>query len=238
MLSNKTAVITGAGSGIGLETARVFVEKGAQVIGIDLRYGKESVPGIEAVEADVSKTAECAAAFERITDAHQRIGILVNCAGITRDAMTRKMTEAQFDEVISVNLKGTWNMGKLFGPYMQKNGAGSIINISSVVGVYGNTGQSNYAASKAGVIGLTKCWAREFAYNNGNVRVNAIAPGYTFTDMISTVPNELLEKFASQTMLGRLAQPVEIANAALFLASDLSSYITGTVIQVDGGMRL
>ena len=168
----------------------------------------------------------------------ERIDILVNCAGITRDAMTKKMSEEQFDQVMEVNVKGVWNLTRLIGPAMQANKSGSIINISSVVGIFGNVGQSNYAASKAAVIGMTKSWAKEFALKGGNVRVNAVAPGYTETNMLSTVPVELLEKFRSSTALGRLAEPVEIANSVLFLASDLSSYITGEVLNVNGGMRL
>ena len=152
--------------------------------------------------------------------------------------MTWKMDEKQWDEVIDVNLKGAWNLTRLIGPMMQKNHSGSIINISSVVGVYGNIGQANYAASKAGLIGLTKSFAKEFAMKGGNVRVNAVAPGYTMTNMMKTVPEKLLEKFCGQTMLGRLAEPMEIANSVLFLASDLSSYVTGEVLNVNGGMRL
>jgi 3-oxoacyl-[acyl-carrier protein] reductase len=129
-------------------------------------------------------------------------------------------------------------MTRLFGPLMEVNNYGSIINISSVVGVYGNIGQANYAATKAGVIGLTKTWAKEFARKGANVRVNAIAPGYTMTDMLKTVPQDLLDKFAALTMLKRLGQPNEIANAALFLASEDASYVTGQSISVDGGMRL
>jgi 3-oxoacyl-[acyl-carrier protein] reductase len=129
-------------------------------------------------------------------------------------------------------------MTRLFGPLMEVNNYGSIINISSVVGVYGNIGQANYAATKAGVIGLTKTWAKEFARKGANVRVNAIAPGYTMTDMLKTVPQDLLDKFAALTMLKRLGQPHEIANAALFLASEEASYVTGQTLSVDGGMRL
>jgi len=162
----------------------------------------------------------------------------VNNAGITRDAMTRKMTDEQWDAVMAVNLKGVFNLTRHVGPYMQAQGGGSIISISSVVGVFGNIGQANYAATKAAVLGLTKTWAKEFALKGGNVRVNAIAPGYTMTDILKTVPQDLLDKFAAMTMLGRLGQPHEIAQAALFLASDESSYITGQTLQVDGGMRL
>ena len=152
--------------------------------------------------------------------------------------MTRKMTDEMFDAVINVNLKGVFNLTRLIGPLMEVNGYGSIINISSVVGVFGNIGQANYAASKAGVIGMTKTWAKEFARKGANVRCNAIAPGYIMTDMLKTVPQNLLDDFAKLTMLKRLGQPHEIANAALFLACDESSYVTGQVLEVNGGMRL
>ena len=152
--------------------------------------------------------------------------------------MTRKMTDDQWDLVIDINLKGVFNLTRYVGPYMEEIGGGSIINISSVVGEYGNIGQANYAASKAGVIGLTKTWAKEFARKGVPVRCNAIAPGYIMTDMMKTVPEELLKKFAGLTMLGRLGQPEEIAKAALFLASDDASYVTGHVLSVNGGMRL
>ena len=152
--------------------------------------------------------------------------------------LLEKMTDEMFDLVISVNLKGVFNLTRLVGPYMQDHKSGSIINISSIVGVYGNYGQANYAASKAGVIGMTKTWAREFAAKGGNVRVNAIAPGYVMTDILKTVPQDLLDKFSAMTMVGRLGQPEEIANAALFLASEEASYVTGHVLEVNGGMRL
>ena len=190
------------------------------------------------LKADVSSTADCQRVYDEIQKLTDRVDILVNCAGITRDAMTRKMTEEQFDQVIAVNLKGVWNLTRLIGPAMQMQQSGSIINISSVVGIYGNIGQANYAATKAGVIGMTKSWAKEFALKGGNVRVNAVAPGYTMTNMMKTVPENLLEKFRGQTMLGRLAEPMEIANSVLFLASDLASYVTGEVLNVNGGMRL
>ena len=143
-----------------------------------------------------------------------------------------------WDLVIDVNLKGVFNLTRHVGPFMQTKQTGSIINIASIVGVFGNIGQANYAASKAGVIGLTKTWAKEFGMKGGNVRVNAIAPGYVMTDILKTVPQDLLDKFAAMTMLGRLGQPEEIANVALFLASEEASYITGQVIEPNGGMRL
>ncbi len=236
-LSNKIAVITGMNGGIGNAIGKLFHECGAKVIGL-VRNTDNEEPFAEYYLCDVSNRDECQTNFEKVIAKYNKIDILVNCAGITRDSLTQNMTEEEFDDVINVNLKGVWNITSLFGPYMRKQKFGSIINISSVVGLYGNIGQANYAASKAGIIGLTKTWAKEFAFKDSNVRVNAIAPGYTYTGMIETVPKELLDKFAGQTMLGRLAQPEEIANAVLFLASDLSSYITGTVLSVDGGMRL
>ena len=238
-LDGKNAIVTGAGNGIGLEIAKVFKEYGATVIGVDLAVKEENeLGGVDYWLFDVSNFKAVEEFFEEAIKRYKHIDILVNCAGITRDAMTKKMTEEQFDQVIAVNLKGVWNLTKFIGPHMQCNKTGSIINISSVVGIYGNIGQSNYAATKAGVIGMTLSWAKEFALKGGNVRVNAIAPGYTMTDMMKTVPEDLLERFKGQTMLGRLAEPIEIANSALFLASDLASYITGEVLNVNGGMRL
>jgi len=152
--------------------------------------------------------------------------------------MTAKMTDEQWDIVLAVNLKGVFNLTRLIGPYMERNGGGSIVNISSVVGEFGNIGQANYAATKSAVYGLTKTWAKEFARKGVPVRVNAVSPGYTMTDILKTVPQDLLDKFAGQTMLGRLGQPEEIAKAILFLASDDSSYVTGHNLSANGGMRL
>ncbi len=238
LLRDKVAVVTGASNGIGRSIVDVFIENGAIVFGLDIVESQSWRDNLTILKADVSKSSDCERIYNEITKLNGGIDILVNCAGITRDAMTRKMTEEQFDQVIAVNLKGVWNLTRLFGPAMQARKTGSIINISSVVGVYGNIGQVNYAASKAGVIGMTKSWAKEFSLKGGNVRVNAVAPGYTLTDMMKTVPENLLERFRGATMLGRLAEPVEIANSVLFLASDLSSYVTGEVINVNGGMRL
>ena len=238
LLKDKVAVVTGASNGIGRAIVGVFIENGAKVIGLDIAEKEPWTDNLTMIVADISSTSDCERAYRKITGMTERIDILVNCAGITRDAMTKKMSEEQFDQVMEVNVKGVWNLTRLIGPAMQANKSGSIINISSVVGIFGNVGQSNYAASKAAVIGMTKSWAKEFALKGGNVRVNAVAPGYTETNMLSTVPVELLEKFRSSTALGRLAEPVEIANSVLFLASDLSSYITGEVLNVNGGMRL
>ena len=237
-LEGKVAIITGAAKGLGGEMAQLFAKEGAKVIAADMSPLSYEAQNVEYFALNVTDPAACEALFNHAKDTYGRIDILVNNAGITKDALTRKMTEEMWDVVLDVNLKGVFNLTRHVGPYMQAQGSGSIINISSVVGVFGNIGQANYAATKAGLIGLTKTWAKEFAMKGGNVRVNAIAPGYTMTDILKTVPQEMLDKFAAMTMLGRLGQPHEIASAALFLGSDESGYITGQVLQVDGGMRL
>ena len=237
-LSKKTAVVTGAAKGLGKEMATRFAAEGAKVLAVDMIPLTYEQGNVEYFKMDVTKPEECEKLFAWAQENYKKVDILVNNAGITRDALTRKMTDEMWDLVIDVNLKGVFNMTRLFGPHMQGNQTGSIINISSVVGIFGNIGQANYAATKAGLIGLTKTWAKEFAMKGGNVRVNAIAPGYIMTDILKTVPQDLLDKFSAMTMLGRLGEPEEIANAALFLASDEASYVTGHVFQVDGGMRL
>ncbi len=237
-LDHKVAVITGGAKGLGQAMAVAFAKEGATVIAADmseLTYAEKNVFGylLNITDVDAVKVF-----FDDVVAKYGKIDILVNNAGITKDSMTRKMTDDQWNAVINVNLKGVFNMTRLIGPLMVVNGYGSIINISSVVGVFGNIGQANYAATKAGVLGLTMTWAKEFARKGANVRVNALAPGYTMTDMLKSVPQELLDGFAKLTMLKRLAQPEEIASVALFLASDDASYITGQTINVNGGMRL
>ncbi|MFA5524357.1 MAG: beta-ketoacyl-ACP reductase [Tissierellales bacterium] len=237
-LKDKVAIVTGGARGLGQAMAELFAKEGAKVIAVDMGELSYSNPNVEGYQLNVTDTEKCKEFFDYVVDKYGRADVLVNNAGITRDTLTRKMTDEQWNLVIDVNLKGVFNLTRHFGPHMQANGGGSIINISSVVGEFGNIGQANYAATKAGVIGLTKTWAKEFAMKGGNVRVNAIAPGYTMTDILKTVPQDLLDKFAAQTMLGRLAQPEEIAYPALFLASDDASYVTGHVLSVNGGMRL
>ena len=237
-LENKVAIITGAAKGLGGEMAKLFAAEGAKVIAADMAELSYEAENVEYFKLNVADVENCKALFEYAKEKYGKIDILVNNAGITRDSMTRKMTDDAWNLVIDVNLKGVFNLTRFVGPFMEEMGGGSIISISSVVGEYGNIGQANYAATKAGVIGLTKTWAKEFARKGVPVRVNAIAPGYIMTDILKTVPQELLDKFAKMTMLGRLGQPEEIAKAALFLASDDSSYVTGHVLSVNGGMRL
>ncbi len=237
-LNGKVAVVTGGAKGIGQAIAELFAKEGAMVVAADMGDLEYQTSGVEGYKLNVTDTNGVQKFFDDVIARHGRVDILVNNAGITRDAMTRKMTDDQWNLVMDVNLKGVFNMTRVFGPHMEEAGGGSIINIASVVGEFGNIGQANYSASKAGVIGVTKTWAKEFARKGVPVRVNSIAPGYIMTDMMKTVPADLLEKFAKLTMLGRLGEPIEIANATLFLASDESSYITGHNLSVNGGMRL
>ncbi|MFW5893296.1 MAG: beta-ketoacyl-ACP reductase [Bacillota bacterium] len=237
-LENKVAVVTGGAQGLGKAMSVRFAEEGAKVIAVDMQDLDYEQEGVTGKKLDVTDTEACQKFFDEVNEEFGTIDILVNNAGITADSMTKKMTDEQWDKVLNVNLKGVFNLTRLIGPAMVQNGGGSIINISSVVGEYGNIGQANYAASKAGIIGLTKTWAKEFARKGTPVRVNAIAPGYVMTDILKTVPQDLLDKFAAMTMLKRLGEPHEIANTALFLASEEASYITGQVISANGGMRL
>ena len=236
-LANKVAVVKGGTSGIGYETAKCLASEGAVVYAC-ARHEKELPDGIFYHYLDVTQKDSCTQLCDYVVEKHGRIDILVADAGITVDKLTVKMTEDDFDKVIATNLKGTFNIVQKIGPYMEKQGFGSIITVSSIVGEYGNIGQANYAASKAGVIGMSKSWAKEFARKGVPVRVNCVAPGYILTDMLKTVPEHLLEHFAEQTMLKRLGKPEEIAEVITFLASDKASYITGAVIDVNGGMRL
>ena len=237
-LDNKVAVITGGAKGLGQAIAESFAKEGAIVIAADMGDLQYEAKNVFGYKLNVTDVEGCKAFFDEVVEKFGKIDILVNNAGITKDAMTRKMTDDQWNAVIDVNLKGVFNLTRYVGPLMEQNNYGSIINISSVVGIFGNIGQANYAATKAGVIGLTMTWAKEFARKGANVRVNAIAPGYIMTDILKTVPQDLLDGFAKLTMLGRLGQPHEIANVALFLASEESSYITGQTINANGGMRL
>jgi 3-oxoacyl-[acyl-carrier protein] reductase len=237
-LNNKIAVVTGASQGIGRAIVERFVKEGATVIAVDMNkipYEGEKIFGYELNVTDRDKIAEF---FTNVVKKFGKVDILVNNAGITRDALIQRMTEDMWDLVIDVNLKGVFNMTQVIGPNMMENGYGSIINIASVVGEFGNVGQTNYAATKAGVLGLTKTWAKEFARKGANVRVNSVAPGYCNTDMMKTVPEKVLDNMRAKTMLNRLGEPEEIANAVLFLASDEASYVTGHNLSVNGGMRL
>lgn len=246
MLTGKTAVITGASRGIGKAVAMKFAKEGAQ-IAINYNGSKEKAEEVkqeiealgvkaEVYQCNVSDYAACEEFLKQVVKDFGRINILVNNAGITKDNLLMKMSEEDFDKVIEVNLKGTFNCIRFVSRQMLKQKGGRIINMSSVVGVLGNAGQANYAASKAGVIGLTKSAARELA--SRHITVNAIAPGFIQTDMTDVLSDAVKESMSSQIPLGDFGLPEDIANTAAFLASEDARYITGQVIHVDGGMAI
>ena len=238
-LKNKICIVTGAAQGIGAATVAKFAEEGAIVIGCDLSRGDRAdpIPGAAATFAvDVTDRVQVDAMVAAVKAQYGRIDVLVNNAGITKDARLVKMTQQQFDAVIDVNLRGVFHCAQAVADTMVAQGNGVILNASSVVGIYGNFGQTNYAASKFGVIGFTKTWSRELGPKG--VRVNAVAPGFVQTPILATVPEKVLDQMRSQVPLGRLAEPAEIANVYAFLASDEASYINGTVIEVSGGMTV
>ncbi|MGX8795251.1 beta-ketoacyl-ACP reductase [Fusibacter sp. JL298sf-3] len=237
-LKGKVAVVTGGAQGIGKAICQRFEREGAQVIAVDMQAATFEEAGICGYALNVTDRPAIEVFMTWAVDTYGKVDILVNNAGITRDALIHKMTEDMWDLVIDVNLKGVFNMAQVIGPHMMANGIGSIINIASVVGEYGNVGQTNYAATKAGVIGMAKTWAKEFSRKGAAVRVNAVAPGYINTEMMKTVPDKVLDPIRQKTMLGRLGEPEEIANACLFLASDESSFVTGHTLSVNGGLRL
>ncbi len=246
MLKDKIALITGASRGIGRQIAISMAKQGAAVI-VNYNGSREAAEKVvdtiaeaggraEMYACDVSDYEAVAGMFQYITDKYNRLDILVNNAGITRDGLMLKMTEEDFSKVIDINLKGTFYCMKHSQKMMLRQRSGRIINLASVVGLHGNAGQANYAASKAGIIGLTKAAAKEVA--GRGITVNAIAPGYIDTDMTQVLSDTVREKVIAQVPLGRMGNVNDIADTAVFLASDMASYITGQVISVDGGMSI
>ena len=244
-LSNRICLITGAAQGIGLATAETFAREGATVIVADLK--PEAVDAAvrrcqslgaqaEGHALDVTERERVDAVVAQVLARHGRIDVLVNNAGITQDARLQKMTIEQFDRVIDVNLRGVFHCAQAVADAMVRQGHGVILNASSVVGLYGNFGQTNYAASKFGVIGFTKTWARELGPKG--IRVNAVAPGFIETPILGTIPDKVLDEMRQRVPLHRLGRPEEIASVYAFLASDDASYVNGAVIEVSGGMSV
>lgn len=250
LLEGKTALITGAARGIGKTIAIKFAQEGANIAFTDLVLNDDMAAGLEAtrqeIEAigvkclayagDASNFAETEETVKKIKEDFGNIDILVNNAGITKDGLMLRMSEAQWDAVINVNLKSAFNFIHACVPIMMRQRNGSIINMASVVGVHGNAGQANYAASKAGMIALAKSVAQEMG--SKGIRANAIAPGFIETAMTASLPADVLEEWKKKIPMRRGGKTEDIANTALYLASDLSSYVTGQVIQVDGGMNM
>ncbi|MGD2039476.1 MAG: glucose 1-dehydrogenase [Anaerolineae bacterium] len=248
-LKDRVALITGGAAGIGKTTAQRFIEEGATVAICDVNAeaGAGAVEELgaqaEFYQVDVTDRQAVQEWVDAVVEKHGRVDLLVNNAGILRDnqlvkirdgELVKQMSEAEFDLVISVNLKGVFNCTQAVAPVMIRQGSGVILNASSVVGLDGNFGQTNYVATKAAVIGMTKVWARELG--RYGVRVNAVAPGFTATEILISMPEKVLDGMRARTPLGRLGEPRDIANAYLFLASDEASFVTGTILRVDGGI--
>jgi 3-oxoacyl-[acyl-carrier protein] reductase len=246
-LKDRICLVTGGAAGIGKATARRFAEEGAKVIICDLAEEEGTKVarriGGKFFKVDVADRQAVQEWVDAVVEEFGRVDVMINNAGIIRDGQLVKvkggelvgqMSEENFDLVIAVNLKGTFNCGQAVAPYMIKQGGGVILNATSVVGLDGNFGQTNYVATKAGVIGMTKVWARELG--RFGVRANAIAPGFTATEILITMPDKIIDGMKARTPLGRLGEPVDIANAYLFLASDEASFITGVTLRVDGGI--
>lgn len=244
LLTGQTAVITGGAQGLGYAIAERFVAEGARVVLGDLNLeatqaAAEKLGGADvavAVQCDVTKLADVEALVAAAVDRFGGLDIMVNNAGITRDATLRKMTEEQFDQVIAVHLRGTWNGLKAAAPIMREQKRGAIVNMSSISGKVGMIGQTNYSAAKAGIVGMTKAASKELAYLG--VRVNAIQPGLIRSAMTEAMPKKAWDEKLAEVPMGRAGEPEEVAKVALFLASDMSSYMTGTVLEVTGGRHL
>lgn len=242
-LKDKITLVTGGASGIGRQIALLFAKEGSDIaIGdVNIEAAIKTCGDIEALgrrvlplEMDVADYVKVEEALNKILDKFKRLDILVNNAGITKDNLILRMSESEWDAVININLKGTFNCTKAVSKVMIKQRSGRIINIASIIGIIGNPGQANYSASKAGIIALTKTTAKELA--SRNINVNAIAPGFIQTQMTAKLPQDLKSKMLSMIPLERFGSPQDVANACLFLASEESSYITGQTIIVDGGM--
>ena len=238
-LEGKVIIVTGGAQGIGRAICeKIAVEGAKMVIATDLQEAKFEQSNIRSIVLSTIDNEGTVKLAEDIVNEFGKIDGIVNCAGVLRDSLIHKLTEEIWNFVIDVNLKGPFYLSRAVGPKMMEQGFGSIVTISSVAGLYGNPGQTNYAATKAGVIGMSKVWSKEFSRKGAQVRSNVVAPGYIQTSILDAVPDNILEGMKKQTCLKRLGQPEEIANAVAFLLSDEASYITGQVLEVSGGVMM
>ncbi|KPL61476.1 3-oxoacyl-ACP reductase FabG [Rossellomorea vietnamensis] len=245
-LLGKVALITGAANGIGYAASETFVKEGCHVALVDFNQerGEEKARQLNDLDkgkavffqGDVADRSSVDSFVQGVKEQFGKIDILINNAGITRDGMVHKLSSEDFQKVLDVNLTGVFNCTQAVLPHLIENGKGKIINTSSVSGVYGNVGQTNYAATKAAVVGMTKTWAKELGRKG--INVNAVAPGFTETNMVAAVPEKVIDQMKAMIPLGRLGKPEDIAKAYLYLASDDSDYVNGTVLHVDGGIMM
>jgi 3-oxoacyl-[acyl-carrier protein] reductase len=234
--TNRVAVITGGSGGIGLATAKLFSASGGCVVCVDVQLPQETLSNCRYLKADVSNFYAVQECINNILAEEKSVDCLINNAGISKDAPVWKMSESDWDDVLNVNLKGAFNFIHHLAPHFRERKRGKIVNVSSINGMRGKFGLANYAASKAGLIGLTKTMAKELG--RYNVNVNAVAPGYILTPLTQNLPQQIIDQALAETALGRLGQPDDVANAILFLCSDLAKHITGEVIKVDGGQYI
>lgn len=237
-LSGKVCIVTGGSQGIGRAIVETFAKEDARVVySIDLNSADFAHDHIKAVTLNTTDREGMKALIDEIIETYGTVDVVVNNAGITRDALAHKMTDDQWQLVMDVNLKAPHLLVSLVGPYMMAKGKGSIISISSISGLYGNVGQANYAATKAGLIGMTKTWTKELSRKGANIRANAIAPGFIKTPILTSMPDQVLAEMKSKILFGDLGLPEDIAQAALYFASDESKYVTSQVLEVSGGIK-
>ena len=242
--NDKVVIVTGGAQGIGKETAKQFLKAGAFVVVCDYNeiVGQSALQELQEInedriifyKVDVSDSAQVTDMVQFVADKYGRIDVLINNAGVTADGFLVKMKDEDWDRVVSINLSGVFKCSRAVASIMLQQGSGVILNVTSVVGIYGNIGQTNYAATKAGIIGMTKSWAKEFGPKG--IRVNAVAPGFIETPMTDAVPEKILNLMAEKTPLKKLGKPEDIAFAYMFLASDMANYINGEILSVDGGL--
>jgi len=238
-LNGKVCIVTGGAQGIGRAIAQLYASQGAKMVIVgDLQDTTFEQPNIRPEKLNTTNRTETEAFVKKIWEEFGQIDVIVNNAGITRDALCNKMTEEQWNLVIDVNLKGPHNMVAAAGPYLMEQGYGSIITMGSIIGLYGNIGQANYSATKAGVIAMSKTWTKELSRRGGKIRANVIAPGFISTPILDSMPEKIIDSMKEKVLFKELGNVSDVAYGALYLASDESSYVTGQVLEISGGISL